>query len=385
MRAGHSRTDITPGRDCPLLGYDQRTEFFPDGGNAGAHDPLCADALVIEAGGVRAVLVTLDLCIIETALADRLRSVVGEAADCPPDAVILACSHAHSGPYPHRAGEPATEPVPDILHGPASRAYAEFLERAVEQVAAAAAADLRPARATSHTSKLGLGYIRRVIQPDGGVGMAWNLREWQGPAPDPADDPAFAVLVLKRADGPDIVLWNAAAHPVVLGKTSNVVSADWPGAVRAAVESPTRRIMFLHGAGGDVHPWLATGDDPGDLDVVAAPAAALLRLLLALPGRAAEEPVIQFSRSGPCTALRLGPTRIIAFPCELFGATGAALRAEFPGLMIATTANGWMGYVPPAEAFAEGGYEIDAARAAGTTPGDCEALIAHARRALSTL
>lgn len=385
MLAGHARTEITPAPECPLIGYDQRWDFFPEGGNQGAHDPLFADCLVLDDGCRRAALVTLDLCILESPLVARLRRAVGEAAATP--TVILACSHTHSGPYPWEPGWQNTEPVPDHLHTASAQDYAAFLEKSLVTLAAEASTAMLATSCALRSSVLGIGYTRRVRCEGNRIGMAWNLRDWDGPEPTPAGDPSLQVLVLRRDGGPDVILWNTAAHPVVLGKSSNVVSADWPGAARSAIESSRKntRAMFLHGAGGDTHPWLATGDDPADLAVVAAPAAASVLLLsTALPPSEAL-PSLAMAEGPRCTALRIGPARLLASPCELFGATGAAMRNSFPDLLLATTANGWTGYCPPPEIFPEGGYEINAALTAGNTPQKCAELIAEGETLLQSL
>ena len=385
MLTGHARIEITPGTDCPLIGYDQREELFPEGGNAGINDPLFADALVLESDAARAVILTLDLCVLETSLADALRKVVGASAGCPPEAVFIACSHTHSGPYPCRTAIGGAEPLPGILRNAASQAYADALEKILERVADMAARNLSPSALRQRSSTFGMGYTRRVRLDDGSIGMAWNLREWDGPEPEPAGDQAFEVLIIERENAPSILLWNTAAHPVVLGKQSNVVSADWPGAARAAMESamPNFRSMFLHGAGADVHPWLATGADPADLDSVAAPVASLCALLASPPGLNINSCQLNCESEGSLSALRIGSVKLLACPFEMFGITGAALRSRFPGLLIATTTNGWSGYCAPSEVFEEGGYEAEAAHAAGWKPGDCEAILDCAVRLLA--
>src|SRR5437016_2282808 len=57
LRAGAARTDITPPIGYPMWGYAARH----DAPSQGVHDPLRARALVLEAGGKRIALVSLDL------------------------------------------------------------------------------------------------------------------------------------------------------------------------------------------------------------------------------------------------------------------------------------------------------------------------------------
>jgi neutral ceramidase len=55
----------------------------------------------------------------------------------------------------------------------------------------------------------------------------------------------------------------------------------------------------------------------------------------------------------------IGGVAVVALPVELFTAFGRRIKAESPfaDTFLATMANGWLGYVPTAEAFARGGYE----------------------------
>jgi hypothetical protein len=393
VRAGAGRRDITPPADTPLIGYTERHTLHPAPGHGGVLDPLFATVLVLEDDARRLVLVSLDLCILETQAATRLRATVATTARTSPAHVVLACSHTHSGPFPWDPAWPAS-PVEDVgpgILGPRSAAYFAQLSAALADATAAALADLAPATLRSAETDLPHAYRRRVPLPDGSVGHAWNLRDWTGPAPAPAADPRLVLLTVERASRPPLLVWNAAAHPVTLGKHSNLVSADWPGAVRARLESahPGALTLFLNGASGDAHPFLATGRDPADLDLVAAPvAAALLALLATTPS--APPPACPSSfdlrhssfratfTDLPLAAWTLGgAARLLSFPGELFGADGAALRRARPlPLLLAATADGWTGYWPPANEYPLGGYECDSAPR--KDPADHAALLAAA-------
>ncbi len=385
--------EISPGRDCALIGYEQREEFFPEG-NAGILDPLFVTALVIDSREGRRVLISLDLAIIETPGSDLLRKRVALAAATLPSEVIVSCTHTHSGPFPwsEQWSADPVEPVGRALLGPASESYAGQLESLVEECVREAVEAMRPARLSARMGCLTMGYTRRVRMGEG-IRMAWNLREWDGPEPYPCADPAFAVLSITREGLPPIFCWNAAAHPVVLGKHSNMVSADWPGAVRRQIQKayPGAISLFLHGAGGDVHPWLATGSDLADLEVVAAPASSLLLGMAGVPGGRVGDgigtAVGEVSTDGgniSLTAWRLGPVKLLAVPGELFGTTGAAIRSACDApLLLATTSNGWSGYWPPAEEFFFGGYEVDCSTS--RRRGDAEILTTVATELLDSL
>ena len=63
-------------------------------------------------------------------------------------------------------------------------------------------------------------------------------------------------------------------------------------------------------------------------------------------------------------AIRIGALGIAAIPCEVFGSTGLAIKAESPLKPTFTIelANGYDGYIPPPEQHKLGGYTTWRAR-----------------------
>jgi hypothetical protein len=395
LSCGLGRKEISPPTSCLLLGYDQRAEIFPEGGHDGVLDPLWATIVLWEGGEERLAWVHLDLAILEDRALRFYRELLAPVLAVDGEKIFFCCTHTHSGPFPWRAewGDDPLEPVPEPLRAEPSARYADQLGEALVACAHAAVEDLCEVEALEvRHGILGLGYIRRVEVPAASgeteVGMAWNLREWTGPDPRPTEDPAVVFFSVKRPARPDWHGWNAAAHPVVLGKHSNVVSADWPGAVRREWQTrwPGEDLLFFHGAGGDVHPWLATGWDPEDLNRVAAPAFSYLSLLRETPVAPTPDPKAwHFARRESVlrgkrielAACRVGPIRLLAIPGELFSTTGQSLRkAAGAPFVLATTSNGWSGYWPTREAMARGGYEVNVSP--GREPGDAEWLAGEA-------
>ncbi|MCL4852302.1 MAG: neutral/alkaline non-lysosomal ceramidase N-terminal domain-containing protein [Bryobacteraceae bacterium] len=89
LRAGVARVDITPAVSMQMYGYRDR-ECGPSNGT---HDPLYAKALVLESGGSRMAIVTLDLgSIVSERLKDEVRAKLGITV------LLLAASHSHSAP-----------------------------------------------------------------------------------------------------------------------------------------------------------------------------------------------------------------------------------------------------------------------------------------------
>jgi hypothetical protein len=61
----------------------------------------------------------------------------------------------------------------------------------------------------------------------------------------------------------------------------------------------------------------------------------------------------------PTTAVRIGDLMWVSFPGEMFHAIGQRVKAACParhGFLMGYT-NGYVGYFPEQQAFAEGGYE----------------------------
>ncbi len=401
MRAGFAQTDITPPPDVDLFGYDFRQERLAPG-NDGIHDPIFARALAIagdqtadgNAAGGGVILLSLDLLLISVPFARRLRAEIARRLGIVSERVIVACTHTHSGP---NLDEP--ELVADLSlalpytarritaagkDGTGQRHAAIVIAQAIE-AAERAWGSLAPVTAAAASAAVGLAYDRRVVSADG-VRYCWNPHETPELAPLPAADPALTVLCLRRAHGgAPIVVLNHGAHPVVLGKTSRVVSADWPGAALRHLDTHLggAQGMFVLGACGDTHPWIATQADPAGIEPVGAAAGSLAACLAhaARPGQAQALNAVgrTIHLSGielDVAAWRIGPAVLVAAPIELFSALGADLRRRCRRpLLLATNANGWTGYWPTRQSFAEGIYEIDFAKAIGRKPGESEALV----------
>lgn len=391
LHVGHARVEITPGPELSLIGYDFRQSELPPG-NAGVLDPLFARALALDDGIAPALIVSLDLCVLETPLSDWLRDAIGRKTGVPRERILLLCSHTHSGPFPQLPAS-AISPVKPLRIRRADPArtlnvaYARLLRGRLLEVCARALGLRIACSVGVAEGPLGLGYNRRV-QTRSGVRLCWNPAEFPELQPDPSPDPTCTLLEFRALKGEaNHLLFSAGFHPVVLGKTSRVVSADWPGAACRIAENrlPGATVQFAQGASGEVHPWIATQADPEGVTTVGRAAAANVALMAAAlhPG---ENPGAGIGirtrriRFG-CTTLelavwRIGGVPLVALPVELFASLSAGLRREFGGpLFLATLANGWECYWPDRAAFDEGAYEVDAARACGRKPGDSERLI----------
>lgn len=394
LRAGYAEEEITPGPGMSLIGYEFRDGELPPG-NGGVHDPLWVRVLVLESGRTLCFWVTLDLCILTREVAVDLRRRLAVLAGGHEDRILLSCSHTHSGPFPQMGRvsgrEEELRPLDDATPPDEMEAYTRLLFERVEMAARRARGLLNPVVAEVQEAPLGIGYNRRVRRGKG-VAVCWNPQEFPNLHPEGAPDPTLTTLRFRHERGPNsYVLWSLGVHPVCLGKTSRVVSADWPGVANRMIREadPDCRPLFVQGAGGEVHPWIATQNDPDLLEVVARPAAALVRLLgyAAVPmGRSPQirtlrKEVRVGTQGVDVTLWRIGDLLVVGLPVELFGTLSMAFRQRWDGpVVFATLTNGWECYWPNRGAFAEGNYEVDAARSFGRRAGDGEELMKSVER-----
>ena len=252
LQAGIATADITPTAFGPMYGYNHRKCGPADG----THDPLMAKALVLAIGDSRLAIVTLDLGSI---VSENLRRDVASKLGIP--ILLLAASHSHSTPLflPYDSSAPSA-PSP----------YQPEMEKKVFDTIQRAAASMFPARLGIGRGSLQLGYNRLLLRDDGRARALFDNLERipYGPV-----DPEFVLLRVEDQNGaPRALLVHYACHAVVLGPTSCLYSADYPGAMRAKVEAafPGVQCMFVQGGAGDINPLFEarTGNEDEDLAIM---------------------------------------------------------------------------------------------------------------------
>lgn len=368
LRAGIASVDITPSTFETMYGYTNRRCGIANG----THDRLFAKVLYLEAGDARMAIVTLDLGSIESKVLFRR---VAEELRIP--LLLLAPSHTHSAP----------RFLPPAGSGEAPTAYLAELEEKIFAAVKQAAAHPFPATLSSGQGAIQLGYHRLLVREDGRARAVFdNLdRIPYGPV-----DPEFQLLQVRDASGKArALLIHYAAHPVVLGPTSCLYSADYPGVVQARVESaiPGVQAMFVQGAAGSINPLFqgrtgnletdfATMTKMGELlaaEVLRAvpamrpldprPASILFRTRqLTFRDRWEEDKTMTM---GISTVLINGQVAIAAVPGEPFlGMQSMWKRSADAPLPLfygytQTTPDPWPGYIPDIRSAALGGYGAD--------------------------
>jgi hypothetical protein len=255
LEAGVAKADITPSSFGPMYGYANRK----CGPANGTHDPLFAKALVMAAGDSRLAIVTLDLGSI---VSENLRRDVAAKLGIP--VLLLAASHSHSAPS-FLPSEGSVRGVTPNSFEPSP--YQVEMEKKVFDAVQRAAASMFPARLGVGRGSLQLGYNRLLPREDGRSRALFDNLERipYGPV-----DPEFTLLRVEDMSGAArALLVHYACHAVVLGPTSCLYSADYPGAMQAKVEGaiPGVQCMFVQGGAGDINPLFEgrTGKEDEDL------------------------------------------------------------------------------------------------------------------------
>lgn len=395
LRAGTGKTVITPRTGVEMIGY-----FNRPGVSQGAHDDLCARALVLDDGTEQVALCSVELLWLRASDVAKIRESVVSRCGLRDGQIFVFATHTHGGP---------------AIHQPENWEFS-LHERIADAIVEAYHA-LQPAR-------LGAGFGQLT-------GYNINRRWLNRPA-----DPSVGVIRVDRADGtPLAVVSNYACHAVVMGYDNLLITGDWPGYSSRLLEEALGSdavALFAQGGAGDVNPLtetvrqqLAAGhpvtsigfvsnyygysaDAPNAWNVedrgggrfiecetiaravntevlkvwrMIAPEADVplwTEQIIVDAGLAPDEP----PATGVGDAMReitaepgavlpfdirlvgIGRAVLVGQPGEVFSETALALRVRgqhlgygFP--MLVSYANGSYAYLPPEAAFPEGGYEVN--------------------------
>jgi neutral ceramidase len=390
MKVGISTVDITPAPGVELSGFAVRTQPA-----TGVLDPLYAKALYLEDGDERLLWVHCDLIGFDAGFVASFRQLARQRCGVDENRIMLSATHTHSGPCTLRLRE----------CGEYDSAYESDLRERLARVAMAARARTETCTLAAVEAPLDLAIDRR--------GKA-----------DAHTDPRVGAVGFRREDGTWVaVLVNHAIHPVALGASNRRISADIPGQVAAALSCALAGnpvVLVTNGACANLNPpavnvpfeqiqgWgreiaaavagplnMAPPDTGQHLRVRTRKVALPLDVLRgdeidAYAQRSLASAAFhaewgdRFSRAvehwrsalrraetdGAATATRevelmavaLGDVVLLGVNAEIFSRFVAEVRRLAERRVYAVGyANGVHGYLPTRAAFAEGGYETDAA------------------------
>lgn len=232
MNIGFARTDITPQGSVWLTGYGDR-----DHKSEGVYAPLYGGAIYLQGDNDRSLILTADVIGYSPPADATFRQVIADATGLLPRQIVLTATHTHCAPFF----------TPWIMPGEIEPAYAEFLQRKLRDVSLAAIASATPGRVEFSRTTSSFGVNRRLADGKGSVTMA--------PNPEGPIDRDLDTLWL-RGDGGNLLgtLTVYGCHPTSL--SGYLIGPDYPGFLCRHVEADTGApAVFATGCAGDVRPW----------------------------------------------------------------------------------------------------------------------------------
>jgi hypothetical protein len=200
----------------------------------GIHDPLLAQALVLDDGDRAVAIVALDICNVAREFTDDVRRRVQSLTGISPEAVLLNASHNHSGPpgVPRRSG---------VSLGQAPAAYDGYAAALPDLVAGAVFSAF---------------YNRRPARIGAGMGSAPEISVNRVHRDDPKDE-QVGVLRIDGDDGrPIATVARFSCHGTCMAGQTLLWNADFIAPLRDAVaRERAGETLFLQGCAGDVAPW----------------------------------------------------------------------------------------------------------------------------------
>ena len=411
LHAGAAQLDITP-----LIGTLMPTIFNPQT-STGIHDALHSKAVVLEAGDTVVAWACLDQLCIPAGDVAAAREIVQERCGIPPDHVLVCATHTHSTAGP--GGEFGVDMKPPEYHKWLSARIADSITMAYQR--------RQPAKLGWGVGSLSQHvHNRRYHMRDGSVAMNPGRQNPNVVRPAGPTDPAVTVVaIVDDRDRPIAAIGNYALH-YVGGTAGPEFSADYYGAVGRCMNQSRQAefpVLWTNGCSGDINNidvfapavkqepyeqirrvahdavaeaariWehmafidqvsLAALVDRFDVplrrptDAQLAEAKALFAQKDAQGSRdwvMAKETLLTSEMPSPeateVQGIRINDLAVATLPGEVFCQLGLDLKARsrFQATMPVGLANGYIGYIPPPDAFAQGGYETWLARSSRCAP-----------------
>lgn len=410
MRAGFARADITCANGTPL-GGNART----DKASRGVHDQLFASVVVLDDGATTTVIIGTDLLGVS---ADFVAAIAGHAAaitGAHEDNVIVFATHTHSGPDTiHGSGfDDADYTRVIIWQNEAVLAIAQAIAEAFSSVI-----EVTVQRAL--TTAPGFAFHRRLRHTDGTLLMNWSDVDPDAVSPAGPVDDELTLLTFHSESGIVGALVHFTLHPAVLVGHDWLVSADYIAALSSTLRGSIGPVpvIFANGALGNINHLdyhdegraigfaeaerIGHGIGEHAAHLVAAADAVeetslwADRFVVTLTQRTVDFDHLRWARSvlrrsdaGAADALDgipesayarwalnrgkdlpplldvsvamvgIGSTVFVFLPFEVFVEFGLELRAAFSNhiVKVVSLSGDYLGYLPTAIAFADGGYE----------------------------
>ena len=239
MKTGYSKICINPPYGAPVCGYYEQ-RFVK-----GMLDDLFVRAVAFDDGEKRAVVITLDLCVMAQTYYDAFKDAIVSATGLDRDAIYITLSHSHTSPVIGK--DFASE-------NRSSEAYDEFLTTSVRDAAIYALSDLAESKFSfAETEAKGISFVRRYRMKDGSVATNPGVLNENIDHPLGKPNESLKIVKIEREGKDDILLVNFGTHADCVG--GEYISNDYVGKTCEALETalPGTKVVFLVGAQGDVN------------------------------------------------------------------------------------------------------------------------------------
>lgn len=252
LRFGLGRVQITP----PVGIYHRMWGAARHDRAAGVHRPLLADVLVLAPLDRGPLLIRAHLDLVGLARVDhqRLQEALAESAGVPADRVVLTYSHSHSSGFfvPDRVTLPGGELIPPYLN---------HLRLQLQEACRQALYAMQESTITYGSGPCTMAANRDCWDQESGQYVCGY---------NPQGQPDQTVLVARITGKSGTVLAtlvNYGCHPTSLAWENELISPDYPGAMREEVERHSGApCVFALGACGDQGPRDGFVGDPAVAD-----------------------------------------------------------------------------------------------------------------------
>lgn len=369
IKAGAAAVRITPALDRPVFiaGYDSNR--IADS----VHDDVWARALVLDDGQTRFALVMCDLIGLSNY---RVRKIRQRIRGVPPENVLIACTHVHSGP--DTLGLWGKSQFSSGL----DPAYMERLEENIAAAVEKAVADLKPTTFCAGAATVPSGFVhnsREALQDTEMTSLRWIAPGGK----------TVATLI------------HYGGHPEV--NKSKAITSDFVHYVREIVEDRFGGIaIFVNGAlGGMVTPQVRGGENEGHNlgemkrvgegvgraalyavaheEALPAPRLALRQKRLLLPlenegfkllaaGKVLDgEPRADGKLETEVWRVDMGPVTWVSIPGEILPRPALELKEKMPGKhrLVVALGNDELGYILHPEDFDRPLYKYEKSMSVG--------------------
>ena len=379
FRASCVKVDITPEESLWLLGYGPRK-------SEGVHDRIYHRIAAMDDGKMQFFLVSSDLAAISPAFYEQFCRELEQETGIRSEQVWWTLTHTHSAPEVGSPGLIKSMQPERFLHEH-NPEYSESVKTRLIEGIREARSRLEPARLGVTTGHSMANINRRAIDVDGRASYGMN--------PEAAVDRQIGLIRLDRTDGTPLGLIAVyAMHGTVLGAENLLISGDAQGIVSEYVEEKVGAPMLhVNGAAGNISPLYSTYPDfkkghitqfnvllgdrilqanrslkTGTSNVVLWTGETVIETPRKAGFGWVEELAHYLRETETGVSLVRVPVRFLKInddlvlwtaPVELFCEIAINVRSHspFPYTFFAGYTNGFLGYLPTRQAFAEGGYE----------------------------